>query len=70
MPFGLTGTVKVGTTRSALLEDAGGNIRRLKEGDIALGMTIEKINPTSVILKNEKGQRFKLKGKMLQQYEY
>jgi len=70
LPFGLTGTVKVGTTRSALLQDASGNIRRLKEGDVALGMTIEKINPTSVILKNEKGQRFKLKGKILQQYEY
>jgi len=61
LPVSFTGTLMVGSKRFALIKDKDETIFKMAKGDMVLGMTIVKVNPTSVILKNEKGQLFKFK---------
>jgi hypothetical protein len=69
VPVSFKGTYKVGNRICVLLENAGDVIRKF-EGDRVLGMTVVKIYPTSVILENEEGTRFRFKDKLREEHEY
>lgn len=62
VPVKFKGTVTVGIRRAVLLEGAGQIVQKF-EGDTHLGIEILEVRPTSVILRNEKGELFKFRDK-------
>jgi hypothetical protein len=70
LPVGFSGTVQIGSTRYALIKDKDNNIRKVTKGDIILGMKVIEIKPTSVVLQNNRGERFEFKDPLRDKHEY